>query len=218
MSLVRLPDARRVLDERALASLSSAPTIGEITGFASHDAFRSGQRLSRAEREAGRARLYSIEYRFEHLVGPGQTADRAVAIFDASASDYPRTKPTVTFRRKPFPFSQHVHPSNGVVCLGTCWDLAAGHMLLAELVVHVMHLVNFDEPDRGTRWDGYTYEALEYWERELRGQPFNPALTYPVLPTAITHGTVREAPAFRRTATVARVQVAVAPALRRASR
>ena len=41
---------------------------------------------------------------------------------------------------------------------------------------------------RGSGYRGWNGAAVDYWQRELKEQPITPGLTYPMLPTEITHG------------------------------
>lgn len=60
-------------------------------------------------------------------------------------------------------------------------------MLAAQLVVHVMRLLNWDEPDRGAHYLGWTPQATRYWRDVLHGRPISPDLEYPTLPADLTH-------------------------------
>ncbi|MFI5298626.1 MAG: hypothetical protein ACHREM_11050 [Polyangiales bacterium] len=188
---------RAILDERALASLHS-PNLGEISAFASRPAYLTGQRLSKAERLSGTARLYTVEYRMKYLVGPGPTAEGTLVLFDVSSLDYPGADPSVSIRRKPLPWSPHVQPFTGVACIGEGWRLANGYMLLAELVVHVMRLLNCDEPDRGAAYGGYNPEAADYWRETLGRGVLDRTVEYPLISTEVSHGVVPPLPTFRR--------------------
>ena len=60
-------------------------------------------------------------------------------------------------------------------------------MLLAQLIIHVARLLNFDEPPlQGD--DGWNPDAARYWERKLRYGPVDPSVSYPCLPIELTHG------------------------------
>lgn len=179
--------SRFAFDHEVMRGMS-ADGLGAVRAFTSYQNARSGHEASIADGEAGRVVLYVVEYRFRHLVGPGRTAESAVAVFDlASGGNYPFSRPAVSFVEQPLPWSPHVHPTSGAVCLGDGWQRARGRMLAAQLVVHVMRLINFDEPDRGPGYEGWNGAAIRYWRRELRGRPFLPNLVYPRLPAGLTH-------------------------------
>lgn len=165
--------------------------LGSIRAYASHQALRAGRQCLPDEAAAGAASLYTVELRFRHLSGPGETAERSVAAFDLLAGgNYPYTKPLVTFITRPLPWSPHVHPASGIVCLGDAWLHARGKMLLAQLVVHVMRLVNFDEPDLGG--EHFNPPAAGYWRTVLDCRPYVVGLPYPRLPSELTHGVESE--------------------------
>jgi len=69
-------------------------------------------------------------------------------------------------------------------------------MLLAQLVVHTMRFLNFDEDDQ-PGYDGWNPAAIRYWRTEMGCRPAIADLKVPVLPDALT-GT-RPAPVFRTT-------------------
>ena len=187
-----------------IASLRS-PAFGPVRGYASMTDARAGRELSPAEAKAGRPAVYDITYRFAIPVSPECTTDQAVAHFDLlGGGNFPFSLPIVTVRSRPMPFSPHVHPTSGIVCLGEGWERARGQMLAAQLVVHVMHLLNLDEPRPRPSWRGFSAEAAEWWR--ARGcRPFNADLEYPVLDPSLTHGVAPSRPAFRVCATVSPV-------------
>ena len=43
-------------------------------------------------------------------------------------------------------------------------------MLAAQLVVHLMRLLNWDEPDRGAHYTGWSPTASRYWRDVLKGR------------------------------------------------
>lgn len=187
--------SRLSLDYRTLHGLSRE-SLGAIRAFSAASA--AARELGVAEGEVGRATMYAVEYRFPHLVGRGRTADTAVAVFDLHAGgNYPYSEPAVAFVSRPLPWSPHVHPTTGTVCIGEGWKKADGHMLLAQLVVHVARLMNFDEPDAQRSGGHWNLSAVEFWKASLAGGPYVTDLRYPRLPVAITHGVADESTAFR---------------------
>ena len=187
--------SRLALDYRTLQGLSRE-TLGEIRAFSA--VAPAARELGAAEGEAGRAAVYAVEYRLPHLVSRGRTADAAVAVFDLHAGgNYPYSEPAVAFASRPLPWSPHVHPSTGSVCIGGAWKNAGGTMLLAHLVVHVARIINFDEPGAYASGNHWNASAVEFWKASLGGGPFVRDLRYPRLPVAITHGVADESTAFR---------------------
>lgn len=189
--------SRLAFDYRVMMGLRS-PALGAVRAFASEADLRAGREVTTAQGERGGAVLYLVEYRFPILTGPGQTVEGATARFNLLAGpNYPYSRPTVEVVSRPLPWSPHVLPGPGTVCLGEGWVLARGRMLAGQLVGHVMHLLNFDEPDRGPGYHGFSTEAIKYWREVLGGRPLHPDLPYPLLPSAITHGVAEAEAEFR---------------------
>src|SRR6185436_18709958 len=161
-------------------------------------AFVPARELTASEAEAGRASAYLVEYRFPHLVGRGTTATSALAAFDLYAGgNYPYSPPGVWILSRPTPWSPHVHSAAGTVCIGPAWERASGQMLLAQLVVHVARLINFDEPGAATSAGHWNASAVHYWRSALGGGPYLRDLQYPRLPVEVTHGVSDGASVFR---------------------
>lgn len=107
----------------------------------------------------------------------------ALVIFDLLAGgNYPYSAPSVRFSRGRA-FFPHCSPKWGRVFVEDVWQSAKGNMLLSELIVHIMHLCNFDHPR--PRGPVYNEKAVEYWRDVLDYRPLTPALCYPVLPLRI---------------------------------
>jgi hypothetical protein len=190
--MARLTPAERsdrlALDYRTTVRLAS-PALASIRAFGSEAELKVGREVTPVEAEAGRAAIYVVEYTFPILVGPGPTTDRAVARFDLLAGgNYPFSDPSAAILSRPLPWSPHVQSANGVVCIGDGWRTARGRMLAAQLVVHVMRLLNCDEPDREPWYTGWNAAAVRYWRTTMGCRPQNPDLQYPALPAEITHG------------------------------
>jgi len=183
--------ARLAFDYEVVSELRS-PRL-EVTAHASTADAMAGRALGVGDGKAGRAVAYAALFRFPVLVGPARTTPETRAVFDLrSGSEYPDTEPLVTIVSRPLPWSPHVHPSTGGVCIGEMWKLARGRMLFAQLLIHVMHCLNCDEPDRGPHYTGWNADAIRYWRTEMRCRPLHPDLVYPVLPMQLTHGTADE--------------------------
>jgi hypothetical protein len=163
--------------------------LGPVRPFVSDDDLCKGREASPEDGEAGRVRLYLVEYRFPILIGAGKTMPSASVKFDLLATtNYPFSDPAVTCVSRPFPWSPHVHPTAGIVCLGEGWKNARGGLLAAHLAAHVMRLLNYDEPYQ-EHYGGWNPPAVAYWRSDLHTRPLNPKLSYPVLPSDITHAT-----------------------------
>lgn len=178
---------RLAFDFRVMEALAS-PYLNAPRAFASERDARAGRALTAAEGRAGRGAIYLVEYRFPMAKNPTERLVRATARFDLLAGgNYPFSPPAVQMVSAPIPFSNRVHAQTGAVCTGSVWSDAEGEMLLAQLVVHAMRLLNFDEPSRGAPSDTFNAVALEYWRRTLGGAPLNPGFDYPTLPPELTH-------------------------------
>lgn len=205
---------RLAFDFKVIRGLKS-PVLGPVRGFATAEDARRGKDATDADGEAGRATIYVAEFRFPILIGPGPTTPRATCRIDLLAGGhYPFSAPAATIISRPLPWSPHVLPAVGSVCLGDSWAQARGRMLAAQLVVHVMHILNCDEPDRGPFYVGWNGDAIRYWRTTLDGKPLNPDIQYPALPADITHGIEDPSAAFTAApaAAVAAAEVAFVPA------
>lgn len=178
---------RLAFDYRVIRGLTSTDHV--VIKAAALTTERREREVTIEEGEAGLATRYFAEYRFPILTGPGPTTDRAIVRFDLLAGgNYPYTDPVVEVLSQPRPWTPHVHPVSGSVCIGDGWKRSRGRTLAAHLIVHVMHLFNFDEPEPDPTYRGWNGQAISYWRNMLGLRPLHPALPYPVLPADITHG------------------------------
>ncbi len=213
--------ARLALDYRTMRSLRGA-ALGRVEAFASPLDLASGREATEAQGLAGFATAYRIEFRFPMRRSAHEALHRARVVVSVTSRDYPYAEPFVAFERDAIPFCPHVRPVTGHVCLGEAWRVAEGNWLLANLVIHVMKLVNFDEP---CTLDSFSQEAFDYARRVLAGRPLNPDLDYPVMDERVTHSggspdALLPASVFRRSTGFAPRPLLVAsapPAFRRRS-
>lgn len=195
MGLSHQQRASRLAYDYKVAMSMIGPVIPSIITFTDNAAFASNNPIG-SEEQASSAQLYKVAYRVRTLKGQGKFMDQCTTRFDLLAGgNYPFTPPLVTVISRPTPWSPHFH-SSGTVCIGEGWRKARGKMLLAQLILHVAHLLNFDEPDRGRLYGGYNPTAAQYWRKKYKCQPLNPDLAYPELPTELVHG-VAARPAFQ---------------------
>lgn len=179
---------RLALDHEMVTGMRAADHVA-IGAFASYADLRAGRALTPAEGAAGRATQYLAEYRFPILTSAKERVDRVVVRFDLLAGNsYPFSAPLVEVASRPVPWSPHFHAASGAVCLGEIWPQGNGRMLAAELIVHVMRLLNFDEPRPKPGYHGWNAAAIRHWAEELQYRPLHPDLVYPVVPTEATHG------------------------------
>jgi len=187
---------RLAFDYSVMLGLRSG-ALGAVLPFVSDEALKDGREATPQEGNAGRARLYLIEYRFPILISATRTIPSVRVKLDLlGGGSYPDSSPIVTCLGAPFPWSPHVHPASGLVCRGDGWENAKGKILAAHLVVHVMRLFNFDEPYK-EHYGGWNPPAIEYWRRVLGTRPLHPDLHYPVLPAKITHAAEDASNGFR---------------------
>lgn len=181
--LTREEYRRRVAFDASVMRRLSSPHLGAIRAYVSAQDLQRGRVATTAEERDGLALVWTVEFRFPMLASRERRLDRALARFDLTAPGdmYPFLPPTVVFDGAA-PFCPHVSPFTGVVCLGRGWERADGRMLLPQLVQHVMHLANFDEP---MPEDGNNGEALSHWQNVLHCRALNPDLEYPQLPVDI---------------------------------
>jgi hypothetical protein len=174
--------------------------IVRITPFASVSGAKTGRILDARLADEGHATTYVAEYTFPMVTRHSSerasnnvvrlSGTRALIDLRVDAS-YPLSTPLVQILGTPRPFSPHVHPLTGTVCLGELWKESAGSMLVGELVVHVARILNFDERDPGASLDGFDVDGIRYWREVLKGQPLNRGLRYPVVPEHEGYGTAR---------------------------
>ncbi len=202
--------ARLALDYRAMRSLRGE-TLGRVEAFVSPVDILPRREATHAQGLAGLVTAYRVEFRFPMLRSHRRTMQWARAVFRLPTVGYPFAEPTVAFDPL-FPFAPHISHESGAVCTGGAWGAAQGTWLVANLVIHVMKLVNFDEPFTEGGLNGH---AVRYARRELDGQPLNPGLDYPVMDERVTHsGTpapVAPGALFRRSTSPAPRPLIVAP-------
>ncbi len=179
--------SRRAFDDEVIRSMLPSPIL-QIEGYKTIEDVSAGRTATAQEGAAGKILYYGAWYRFPILIGPGETTDHAVAVFNADVHDFPFTGSIAYVVSKPLPWSPHVHPGNGLICQGESWSRSRGKMLLAHAIVHVARLLNCDEQNRDPSYSGYNSEAIMYWRQTMRCQPLTPGLKYPVPSAEVTHG------------------------------
>lgn len=181
---------RLALDYRVMRGLES-PHIGSVRAF--HGTAR--RELSHEEGLRGMADRYVVELEMPIHRAPGNLVERATLLLSLrTGGNYPFHAPFAQIVSRPVPFSPHVHPGSGSVCIGPGWSRARGRMLAAQLVIHVMRVLNFDEPATN---DGFSRDAFHYATVTLGGRPFTPSLRYPTLPVETAYGVAEKVGTFR---------------------
>jgi len=185
--------SRLAYDARICARLSSPHLV--LSAHVSNDAMLNGIVATEAEAEAGQAAMYLARFNFPTLTNAGVTTPTVAVSFNLLAGgNYPFTEPAVNAVTHPRPWSPHVHPGSGAVCIGEVWARSRGQMVLGQLVAHVMRVFNFDEPNRDPSYDGWNAEAIRYWRTTMKCRPLNAGIVYPTMPEDLTHG-ITNAPA-----------------------
>lgn len=192
--------SRLAYDARICARLSSPHLV--LSAHVSNEAMQKGIAATEAEAETGQASMYLARFNFATLTGPGVTTPTVAVSFNLLAGgNYPFSEPLVSVvSPRPLPWSPHVHPGSGTVCIGEVWSRSRGQMLFGQLVVHVMRVMNFDEPNRDPSYDGWNAEAIRYWRTTMKCRPLNAGIVYPTMPEDLTHG-IAKTPAVFATVT-----------------
>ena len=138
---------------------------------------------------AAQAHLYLAKFRIKSLVGVGLYHDdfqMVISLLDGG--NYPFTPPITHVISKPLPWSPHFAPSATLpVCIGEFWGDARGRATVGHLIIHLCHLLNWDEQAREETYGGYNPQAVRYWKRKLNCEPITAGLPYPSLPSELTH-------------------------------
>lgn len=187
--------SRYAFDYEVVRSMLPSEIL-EVDGFTSREAAEKGHPATEADAKAGRVRLYLVRYTFPMLVGPGERIGGATVFLDISSKAYPFEEPSACVVTRPLPWTPHVHPKTGVICQGENFTTSRGRALLAHAIIHIAHILNLDEPDRGPGYFGYNPDATRYWRESMRCAPLNQGLPYPHPSVEVTHG-VSVVPAFR---------------------
>lgn len=183
---------RRLKNDYILTKRLASPALGRVKAYMSGTDARRGRESSPEEGEAGRASVYDVTYTFPIPISSTQTTDSVTVRFDLlSGGDYPFTPPMANVLTNPRPYSHHFARDSGWVCIGPGWEEAQGKYLFPQLIVHVMHLLNFDEPplhEDPARYRSFNPEAVVWWLTTRHGRPFDATLEYPAIPSELTHG------------------------------
>lgn len=172
---------RRSLDYRAMMSLDG-PVL-QIQAFRTGVDAAQGIIATAEDGAAGAVTVYDVTCTAELPVGPDGTAAGITTRFDNSGLNYPSDPPVASVTSAQKPFSTHVHPLSGALCLGQLWGELQGKENLAELVLRVCAAYNFEDPIATER--GFQPEAEIYRQDVLHGRPFNPNITWPVIPSDV---------------------------------
>lgn len=186
-SLTREELALRLkFDYRVAERMSSE--IMTVRAFQNANDVRSGKNPIVDQMGGHLATHYLVDFRIRTLVGEGRYTDVTTVHFDLTCNGrYPYSEPACWVVSEKMPWSPHFKQGMPI-CIGEFWKDGRGKILIAQLMVHVARLLNFDEIARGGGYVGWNAEAVRYWKNELGLQPINTSLVYPTLPSDITHG------------------------------
>jgi hypothetical protein len=191
LSASELHDRLR-LDYRVAHSLQGE--LVQTWAFASATDLKRRRNALVDEADGHRATHYLLRYHMRTLSGPGRFTEPVDVSVDLLGSgNYPWTEPIMSVVSRPMPWSPHFREGLPV-CQGELWTSRRGEILLGHLVIHVAHLLNFDEEVRGGGYVGWNAEAIKYWTQTLGAKPLTPSLAYPVMDSTLTHGPT--SPAF----------------------
>jgi len=169
---------RLAYDFEIIQAMNSDPqnTIFKATAFDSKIAAQKNQNPILDQRRARSAKFYVVGYNIRSLSGKGIYHQSFTLMVDVmGGGNYPWSEPTCTITSRPLPWSPHFHPAHGLVCQGEFWDASK---TLGSLLNHVARLLNWEEKDRGSGYEGWNGEAIRYWRSALKSKPLN-KLIYP---------------------------------------
>ena len=172
---------RRALDYRAMMSLDG--DVLTIRPYVDRGAAKAGRVATAEDGANGLVTVYDVTCMVPLPVSPNEARSGITTRFDVSGSEYPRTPPTVFVVNQTKPFSTHVHPESGIVCIGELWEELKGKELAAEFALRVIRAYNFQDPPANEL--GFQPGALFYFENVLNRGPFDPNLRLPAVPDNI---------------------------------
>lgn len=158
-----------------------------VTAYRNADDLKRRRNPIVSEDEGHLATHYLVDYYVKTLVGPDEYSDKTSIMFDLFANsngrdDYPYAPPSCIVISNRIPWTPHFTEGRPVCTDDDLWGASGGRKLLADWVVHVAKLLNFDEIPRTENYGGYTPAAARYWRDKLKRQPLTPNLHYPALP------------------------------------
>lgn len=175
---------RRAFEWQVLDEMTCDAFFAEAYGKVSDLDARRSQITTEAN--ASDATCYRLGFNIPTLIGAGRFIDFTEIGVDTSVSDYPLTAPRTWILSKHVPWNPHFMKGSPV-CIGPhFWVPKNGHVTLAELAIHIAHLLNWDEKGRGPGYRGWNGEAIDYHKAHYGEAPLNPTIEYPRLPLWFT--------------------------------
>src|SRR2546421_702271 len=123
---------------------------------------QQGRNPITSEHDGHLARKYRIDFHVRTLVGPGQYSDFTTIDVDLEVRNYPFEEPPAWVTSTPIPYSPHFKAGTPI-CIGDLWEVAEGHMLLGELLIHIARILNWDHTTN-RNYDGFNPEAVKYYQ------------------------------------------------------
>lgn len=136
---------------------------------------RSAQISGRTARRSDAPTVYIMDLSVTSLTAPGRTHGSWTVMVDLNHPNYPKEIGWPTVMSRPLPYNPHVSQNSGSFCTGNLWR---GPTTLAEFVVRMMRLLNYDERIENTD-GGLNRAAKDHWQTKLGGRPLDPKLAYP---------------------------------------
>jgi hypothetical protein len=172
---------RRAFDLRVLSDMRCATF--EFEAYRTMPDLERRQRIITDPTGGAAVSKYRWIFRIPTHISRTQLATQTEIGVNTDAADYPHQPPGTWILSPHVPWSPHFL-RGAPVCIGDeLWAPTGGHITLGDLVIHIAHLLNWDEKGRGRGYVGWSGEAIAYHQTVYHGRPINPGLIYPMLPT-----------------------------------
>lgn len=166
-------------DHKLVAALDAADCPIRVTGHRTPEDVRENRSPVPPGDPAPPAH-YRVVYDFETLRGPGRRHRPTIVHVAPNASGgYPSTAPSAWVISGVVPWTPHF-AANVPICHGShVW--IANRTQLADYIVHIGKLLNFDEPPPSPGYHGYNSAAIDYWRTKMNLKPLDPSLRFPTI-------------------------------------
>lgn len=180
------PAKRMLLDYRSAMDIRNRGCVGRIYVFS--DATRSHAITD--ESKAYQANYYAVEYKLKIIAGQPRKYHNGCWVgldLNPVLNEYPGAKvfPRCQVISKPAPWHHRIGGS-GYFCTGY---LGSDEFIMADYIVHIAKLLNFDEPFDSVEHDpGLNPAAYKYYMKHFKGKPVTPGLVYPGVSESVLSG------------------------------
>jgi hypothetical protein len=186
---------RRNFDFRVLRDMRCESF--DFEAYRTVEDLRQRRRMVTTPEEAATATKYRWIFRIRTHVSEESFAQQTEIGVNTDVSDYPLKPPGTWIISDRAPWSPHFM-KNAPVCIGwELWEPTEGHVTLGDLVIHIAHLLNWDEIGRGPGYVGWNRDAIIFHRKIYNGGPIDPSLQYPALPSWLSGDGNADAPAFQ---------------------